>query len=249
MKNVLELAVKNELSLALNSRRPPRTGRPAWCGDWRGFHLASPGGQRYSVIVQLTDEAHLVADVVRGHGVRVERSQVSLGRVDCFAAIADQLNGAVKEDELPIECATVPPQARQAMLVLVPLRLASAARDRGEIAWNRELVESSLVGLLRRTDQANTLVRRLFLQLLALELATPQSRDFARGEYERTGLQLARLRQNDQSLPYNPVLAYDRHTKGITDTNSKLSQEQRKRHAWFLEQASLEQIIEVMDLF
>ena len=248
MKNVLELAVKNELSLALNSRRPPRAGRPAWCGDWRGFQLASPGGQRYSVSVQLTNEAHLVADLVRGHGVRLERSQVSLGRVDCFAVIADRINGAVKEDELPIECATVSPQARQAMLVLVPLRLASVARDRGEVAWNRELVESCLAGLLRRTDQPNTLVRTLFLQLLALELATPQSRDFTHGKYERTGLQLARLRQDDPSLPYNPVLAYDRHTKGITDTNSKLSQEERKRYAWFLEQATLEQIIEVMGL-
>jgi len=249
VKEILELAIKNELSLALNSRRMPPSNRSAWNGDGRGFHLASRGGQRYSVIVQLTDKGQLVADLGRGHGVRLERSQVSLGRVDCFAAIADQLNGAVKEDELPIECATVPPRARQAMLVLVPLRLASAARDRGEVAWNRELVESSLVGLLRGSDQANTLVRRLFLQLLALELATPQSRAFARGEYERTGLQLARLRENDQSLPYNPVLAYDRHTSGITHANSKLSQEQRKRHAWFLEQATLEQIIEVMDLF
>jgi hypothetical protein len=249
VKNVLELAVKNELSLALNSRRPPRAGRPAWCGDWRGFQLASPGGQRYSVIVQLTDKAQLVADLVRGHAVPLGRSQVSLGRVDCFAAIADQINGAVREDELPIDCTTVSARARQAMLVLVPLRLANAARDRGEVAWNRELVEASLIGLLSRTDHANTLVRELFLQLLALELAAPQSRAFARGEYERMGLQLARLRQDDQSLPYNPVLAYDRHTKGITDTNSKLSQEERKRYAWFLEQATLEQIVEVMGLF
>jgi hypothetical protein len=135
------------------------------------------------------------------------------------------------------------------MLVLVPLRLANAARDRGEVAWNRELVEASLIGLLSRTDHANTLVRKLFLQLLAMEVAAPQSRAFARGEYERTGLQLARLRQDDPSLPYNPVLAYDRHTSGITHTNSKLSQEERKRYAWFLEQATLEQIVEVMGLF
>lgn len=248
MKKVLELVIKHELMLALNARRTPLDNRPAWDGDGHRLRLASPGGQRYSVIAQLTDDADLVAQLVRGHGVRVESSRVSLGRVGCFATVADRINEAVREDELPIECTTVSPRARQAMLVLVPLRLANAARDRGEVAWNRELVESSLVGLLRRTDQANTLVRTLFLRLLELELVAPQSQAVAREEYERTGLQLATLRQEDQSLPYNPVLVYDRHIRGITPADSKLSPEQRKRYAWFLEEATLEQIIELMGL-
>ncbi len=150
----------------------------------------------------------------------------------------------VLDQFLPIESDVPSPRTRQSLLVVVPLRLANAARQSGELEWHRELVDVCLKRLGGQPADAQNVLRRLFFQLLELELADRKHRSRLAAEYERLGLMLAKLRQVDQSLPYNPVLCY----RPAATPNAGLSREDRKTFQWFMEMATLEQVIDLMSL-
>jgi hypothetical protein len=145
---------------------------------------------------------------------------------------------------LPIESDVPSPRTRQSLLVVVPLRLANAARESGELEWHRELVDVCLKRLDKQPADARNVLRRLFFQLLELELADTQHRSRLAAEYERVGLMLAKLRQVDQALPYNPVLCY----RQARTPNAGLSVEDLRTFQWFVEMATLEQVVDLMSL-
>lgn len=147
---------------------------------------------------------------------------------------------------LPIESVSAPQRARQAMLVLVPLRLAEAARENREVAWYQELVDACLFGLSCQPHCPRNVVWRLFFQLLQLELADRRHQSKAYAEYERLGLRLAGLRRVDETLPYNPVLAYDHHRNGRSNLDAKFSEQDRKTYSWFLNEVALEQVVDLL---
>ncbi len=147
------------------------------------------------------------------------------------------------------------PEVRQALLVLVPLRLAQEAQCRGEVAWYRELIDECLGALQRMPADDTTIVYRLFFQLLLLEMAEPEDRESLSREYHRLGRCLATLRRHDATLPFNPVLAYEKQKRSDSsylgrklngnngrerDVYSGLGRE------WLLMAARLEQLIGLM---
>jgi hypothetical protein len=154
----------------------------------------------------------------------------------------------VLDQFLPIESDVPTPYVRQSLLVAVPLRLASAARQLGEVAWQRELVDVCLSRLAAQPADAQNVLRRLFFQLLQLELAEPEQRSRLDAEYQRSGLLLTKLRQSDQTLPYNPLVFYQRYCRGVAVPDDKLSKNDRITYQWFLETATLEQVVDLMSL-
>ena len=154
----------------------------------------------------------------------------------------------VLDRTLPFESVSTSPQARQAMLVLVPFRLAEAAKESCEVPWCRELVDACLLSLSRQQESPKRVLRQLFFQLLQMELTDPRHQTRAYAEYGRLGLRLAGMRRVDETLPYNPVLVYDHHRNGKWNVSGKLSEQDRKTYSWFLEQATLEQVVDLMSL-
>ena len=159
-----------------------------------------------------------------------------------------QIEKYVLAQFLPIESDVPTPYVRQSLLVVVPLRLANAARELDEVAWHRELVDVCLSRLAAQPADAQNVLRRLFFQLLQLELAEPEHRSRLDAEYQRFGLMLANLRKSDQTLPYNPVVFYQRYCRGVAAPGGKLSKEDRITYQWFLETATLEQVVDLMSL-
>ena len=164
------------------------------------------------------------------------------------ASVMAQLDARAREVVLPIESPRVSPEARQAMLVLVPMRLAEAARQRDEVEWYDDLVSSCLDSLAEPPIAAQDVIRKLFLHLFRLVLHEASLDSDAYRHYESLGKRLARLRKSDPTLPYNPVLAY-RHLvlRGKPVSDGRLPSEIPKRHRWFLESAEMEQIVEAME--
>jgi len=147
------------------------------------------------------------------------------------------------------------PEVRQALLVLVPLRLAQEAQWRGEVTWYRKLIDDCLGNLQTMPEDDTTIVYRLFFQLLLLEMAEPEERERLSREYHRLGRCLAKLRGHDATLPFNPVLAYEKqkrcdssylgrklngHNGREKDVYSGLGRE------WLIVAAGLEQLIDLM---
>jgi len=167
------------------------------------------------------------------------------------SAAVRHIENFVRNRLLPVESAAVSREARQAMLVLVPVRLAETARKQGDVTRCREVVDAGLLQLTDQPASPKIVLKQLFLQLLHLELTELTDLEnwySSRMEYERLGLVLAELPPVDDSLSYNPVHAYDCHLDGRIDLTDKLSDQDRETYRWFLEQASLEQVVDLMTL-
>ena len=146
----------------------------------------------------------------------------------------------------PFDSHSLCPKTRQALLVLVPLRLAQRIQTEGDVAWAQALIEEALSNLAAMPGEHCVVVRQLFFQLLALLLAKPVEVHGRRQEYERLGALLASMRRANKTLPFNPVLAYEKYERGAGAEYlaAKLDRDAYRRFAWLLTSATLEEAVE-----
>lgn len=163
----------------------------------------------------------------------------------CYAQHAE----LILAHQLPWESPLVSCEIVQGLLAAKPVLLARGATNSNR-RWMQELTAFCLKRLAAQQPTAQCLVRKLFFALLGAELAEGKARGSQLAKWELLCGELAQRRPLESALPFNPAFPYRRMANSLGDTNSIVDACRVKDipYQWFLNEASLEDLVHIMGL-